>query len=495
MLELDRLSLVAGVEEVVLDATMSVHEGERVGLIGPSGAGKTLIAQAVVGLVPRPGVSISGGTIRFEGRDLLSMPAAERRAILGAMIGYIPQQPLLALNPVLSIAHQAELVLQRHTRWSRDERQSRLHEILRALAFDDPARISRARPQELSGGERQRALLAICLALRPRLVVADEPTSSLDKVMQASLVRLLDQLRREQGFALLLIGHDAGVMRRLVDRVYRLNNRRLETAVLPAAPTIYPPAPVERQGDQEVLSAVALEKRFAKRLVLQDTHLKLWRGECLGVVGRSGAGKTTLARCLSGLTRPSSGSILLRSKDGVPREVTGCNQRIQMIFQDPAASFDPLLTLRQSLEEALHLRGVPRREYQGRLHSLCALVSLDISVLNRSPAAVSGGECQRAAIARALVMEPAVLIADEATSALDAMAESHILDLFAKLTRSSGMAIIFNSHNLGALARICERLVVMSEGRICEDRPTRDIVAAPRSWVARELVEAAVSLA
>jgi len=398
-------------------------------------------------------------------------------------------------------------------------RDARAVELLDEVGLPDPARIARAYPHELSGGQRQRVMIAMALALEPKLLIADEPTTALDVTTQAQILRLLDGLRRRRGTAVLFITHDFGVVAEIADRIAVLQNgvlveeggaddvlarprhdytRRLLAAVPSLVPPERPPQPVAAP----VLVVEGLSKTYRKRSLFSagrevkaadDVSLTLARGETLGLVGESGSGKSTVGRCVLRLIEPDAGTVALgdvRLSDLSRSAVRPHRKRIQMIFQDPFASLNPRQTVGRIIADGPIAHGLPPRQAFERARELLALVALSPNAIDRYPHEFSGGQRQRIGIARALALEPDVIVADEAVSALDVSVQAQILDLIRDLQERLGLAILFVTHDLRVAAQICHRIAVMQRGRIVESGETAALFADPRHDYTRQLLAA-----
>lgn len=518
VLEVDRLSIAAGARRVVQDLSFRIAPGEALALVGESGSGKSATARAVIGLLP-PGLTPDGGTIRFQGVALDARSAALRR-LRGPGIGMVFQEPMTSLNPALRIGTQMEEGLALHTRLNRTQRREACIAMLQRVGIRDAATRLAAYPHEFSGGMRQRIMLASVMLLRPRLLIADEPTTALDSLTQAEVMDLMTGLAREQGTALLLITHDLGLVARYADRALVMQQgRAVEEG--PAAPLLdnpreaYTRALVDalpRRGPARVIPAappllearnlcVAYQKRgalFRRAEMFQavdNVSLAIHPGEIVALVGGSGSGKTTLGRALLRLVPISGGRLLFAGRD-----LTRCSGpellklRLagQIIFQDPYSSLDPRMRVRDIVAEPLRLPGgLPMQERHRRAEALLEEVGLG-GLGSRFPHALSGGQRQRVAIARALVRNPAFVVADEAVSALDATVRKQVLGLLRELQRQRGFACLFVTHDLALVEEIADRIVVMQHGRIVEEGPRDAVLDAPRHDYTRALLAAAL---
>ena len=532
VLEIDglRVSYAArsGRREVVHDAAFTVGEGEVVALVGESGSGKSTTAHAVLGLLPEGG-RIDGGAVRLGGLDIAAWSPARLRSVRGARIGLIPQDPGTSLDPVRPIGVQVGEVLRVHGERDREKIRRRVLDLLARVGLDHPALRARQYPHELSGGMRQRVLIAIAIALGPRLIIADEPTSALDATVQRRILDLLDDLRREQGTSLLLVTHDLGVAADRAQRVVVLGDGRIieqgatgEILHSPAdpytrqlladapalaekgfarasAPLFLRDAGAAAAENPYAIAASGLVKQFPVRgrapfRAVDDVSLRVRRGTTHALVGESGSGKTTTARLITRFLRPDAGTIEVGGNDIAElggREVRNLRRSIQLVSQNPFSSLDPRQSIAQIVAEPLHnFREGTRAERRARTAELVERVHLLSDVLARSARELSGGQRQRVAIARALAIRPDVLVLDEAVSALDVTVQARILELLESLQRELGLTYLFISHDLAVVRRISHTTSVLRHGRVVEDGPTEQVFTAPASDYTRELLAA-----
>jgi peptide/nickel transport system ATP-binding protein len=520
VLAIDRLSvsLPRGADRAhaVKDVTLEVRRGEVVCIVGESGSGKSVTAAAVMGLLPKGQLAITAGSVRLVGEDLARASRARMRALRGSRMSMIFQEPMTALNPVHPVGRQIEEVLRCHL-WKGDAKKRVLD--LRADAhLPDPEKIYHAYPHQLSGGQRQRVMIAMALILEPALLIADEPTTALDVTTQAQILSLLKDLRTGHGTGVLFITHDFGVVADIAERVVVMKDglvvetgtaeevlrhpREDYTKMLIAAvPKLVPRPPRAAQG-KRVLETVGVSKHFAGGGMLQPRRevravdkvdLTLQRGETLGIVGESGSGKSTVARCVARFIDPTGGAILIDGEDiaALPRQkLRDVRRRVQMIFQDPYRSLNPRRTVGQSIVEGPMNYGVSRAEATKRARELVETVGISGNALDRYPHQFSGGQRQRLCIARALAMEPELLIADEAVSALDVSVQAQVLTLLEDIRDRFNLAMLFITHDLRVAARLCDRIAVMQRGRVVETGATAEIFAAPRHDYTRALFAA-----
>ena len=505
--------------------TLTVAPGEIVCVVGESGSGKSVTAGAVMGLLPavlRP----SAGQVFLEGEDLLRASAAEMRALRGSRMAMVFQEPMTALNPALKVGAQIDEMLEAHAdRLGRGARREKVLGLLADVHLPDPEQTARAYPHQLSGGQRQRVMIAMALANDPALLIADEPTTALDVTTQAQILKLMKELQRRRGTGILFITHDFGVVSEIADRVAVMRRGILveqgpAAAVLgdpqdpytrmliAAVPRAEPPPPRPRRPDAAVpvLTVGDLQKSYGGRGMfgggravhaLDGVSIALQPGETLGIVGESGSGKSTLARCIARFVDPTAGHVRIGGEDIAllsPRALHPYRRRVQVIFQDPYRSLNPRRTVGRSIVEGPMNYGLDRAEAWARAKRLIALVGLDASALDRYPHEFSGGQRQRIAIARALAMEPDLLIADEAVSALDVSVQKQVLELLEEIRERLNLAILFITHDLRVAARLCDRLIVMLNGRIVEEGETAALFAAPKHDYTRALFAAAPTL-
>jgi len=502
----------------VNDVSLSIGAGETLCVVGESGSGKSMIAHAVMGLLPAA-VKPSGGAIRLGDRDLLSLDPATMLSVRGREIGMIFQEPMTSLNPVMRIEQQISEMFEAHQVLDRSKRAKRVVELLDEVGLPDPRRIARAYPHELSGGQRQRVMIAMALALEPKLLIADEPTTALDVTTQAQILKLIDRLRRQHGTAVLFITHDFGVVAEIADRIAVLQQGRLveegtgtevlsqprheyTRRLLAAVPSLVPPDRPKSPPKEPVLLVENLEKVYRKRSLFsagrevkaaENINFTLAKGETLGLVGESGSGKSTVGRCCLRLIDPDSGKIELgglRISDLSRSALRPHRKRIQMIFQDPFASLNPRQTIGRIIADGPIANGVPPEEAFERARELLELVALSPNAIDRYPHEFSGGQRQRVGIARALALEPDVIVADEAVSALDVSVQAQILTLIKELQERLGLAILFVTHDLRVAAQICDRIAVMQRGRIVECGETAALFANPQHEYTRQLFAA-----
>ena len=502
----------------VEDVTCELRAGEILCVVGESGSGKSMWANATMGLLP-PLVTIASGAITFDGMDLTQMSEAQMQHLRGARIAMIFQEPMTALNPLMRVADQIAEVFEAHGRLKPSERETRAIELLNEVGIPDPPQAARAYPFQLSGGQRQRVMIAMALALEPQVLIADEPTTALDVTTQAQILKLVRDLQRERGMSVLFITHDFGVVADIADRVVVMQHGRIvevgvvedvlhrpqhayTRALIDAIPDM-DGAVVQPPATDVLLSVEGLTKTFTsggglfakKRVVhaVSDVSFDVARGETLGIVGEFGSGKSTAGRCLVRLEIPDAGKVMLDGEDIAHLEgaaLKAARGRIQMIFQDPYASLNPRAKIARTLTEGAIGYGMAKIEAVERAGGLMEVVGLDRSVLDRYPHEFSGGQRQRIGIARALMLNPEIIIADEAVSALDVSVQRQVLELLADLKTRLNLAMVFITHDLGVAAEICDRIAVMQRGKVVEIGPAAQVLGNPSTDYTRSLMAA-----
>ncbi len=509
-------------EYAVEAADFDLAPNEVLCIVGESGSGKSLTARAVMGLLPKPHVRVVDGSIRMEGEDLVNVSDARMRDIRGSAISMIFQEPMTALNPVMTIGDQIDEVFRFHVTMRRKERRHRALALLHDVHLPDPEHIMRAYPHELSGGQRQRAMIAMALALDPKILIADEPTTALDVTTQAQILRLIKEMQAAHNTGVLFITHDFGVVADIADRVAVMQQGKLvETgradevlnnpqhsytqALIAAVPSLTP-RPPRNQSDQPVLQVDGLTKIFrsggsiiglgaGERTVkaVSNVTLELRYGETLGIVGESGSGKSTVARCIVRLIEADSGKIMLNGTDLRPlgrAAMRPFRSSIQMVFQDPFASLNPRTRVGKIIMQGPLLQGMSPAEGQAKARELLSIVGLDERAYDRFPHEFSGGQRQRIGIARALALNPDVLVADEPVSALDVSIQAQILKLLDEIRERMALSMIFITHDLRVAAQVCDRLAVMRYREVVETGATAAIFSDPQESYTKELLAA-----
>ncbi|MDQ0323254.1 ABC-type glutathione transport system ATPase component [Pararhizobium capsulatum DSM 1112] len=505
---------------VVSGLGFEVMRGEAVAIVGESGSGKSVTALSIMGLLPEASANISSGEITFEGCDLLRLEPNQRRALRGLKIGMIFQEPTTSLNPVLTIGRQMTEALQQHLGINRHEADGRAIDMLDRVGIKSARQQLPRYPHEFSGGMRQRVMIAAAMMMQPRLLIADEPTTALDVTAQAQVMRLMRELVSESGASLLLITHDMGVVAENADRVVVMKRGvGVETApagslfanpgcdytrrLLAAVPNVLDKTTRLdfRHSPKTALKLTRITKSFGSNgwfsprrspKVLDDVSLTIAKGETLALVGESGSGKSTLGRIACRLLASDFGEVEVDGETITHlggSSLRNARSRIQMIFQDPYASLDPRRTIGQTLAEPLAIQGrLGTQEIDVEVGRLLDLVQLGSSVTGRFPHQFSGGQRQRIAIARALAVNPSVIVADEPTSALDVSIQAGILDLLGDIQRENNLALLFITHDLAVVRKIAHRVAVMRTGRIVELGTTGHVLDAPAHAYTRLLL-------
>ncbi|BCI55198.1 putative oligopeptide ABC transporter, ATP-binding protein [Mycolicibacterium litorale] len=506
-----------GTAQALRGFDLDVREGEIVAVVGESGSGKSVSMRAAMGLLP-PSAAVSG-QIRFGGTDLVGLDESRFSALRGKDLAMIFQEPSVALSPVYSIGQQLVETFRLHQDMSRDESRSYAVQMLASVGLPDPEKRLKSFPHQLSGGQKQRVTIAMALAMRPKVIIADEPTTALDVTVQAAVLDLLRECRDQHGSTIVLITHNMGVVADLADRVVVMRDGRIveqgtteqifaapaepyTRELIAAVPTIPQPSSVEQaepepeQTAAPVLSVEDLRVTYGSGrhavTAVDGVSFTLGPGRLLGLVGESGSGKSTIAQCLTGLLTPTSGRITLLGQDlgtvrgRARRELTGS---LGVVFQDPRASIYPRRTVAEAIREPLdiHRVGTPRSRAE-RVVKMLDAVHLPTSFADRFPHELSGGQRQRVAIARALAMDPALVIADEPTSALDVSVQAHVVELLRELIGELGFGCVLITHDLGVVATVADDIVVLQSGSVAEAGRARDVLTRPQSSYTQQLV-------
>ncbi|HYA72816.1 MAG TPA: ABC transporter ATP-binding protein [Roseiarcus sp.] len=510
-------------QTVVDRVSFRLERGQALALVGESGSGKSVTAQSIVRLLPYPAASHPTGEIFFKGRDVLKMSDADLREMRGAGVTMVFQEPMTSLNPLHTIERQIGEIIALHGGRAASTRQ-RVVELLNEVGILDPASRLGAYPHQLSGGQRQRVMIAMALANRPDLFIADEPTTALDVTVQAQILKMLKDLQARLGMAMLFITHDLGIVRKIASDVAVMQQGRIVEAgktadvfanpqheytkmLLAAEPKGSPPnvdssaAPIVAAADVRVWFPI--KKGFLRRTVghvkaVDGVSLTVREGQTVGVVGESGSGKTTLGLAILRLIR-SKGTILYcgRGVDGLSvRQMRPLRREMQIVFQDPYGSLSPRLSVAEIVEEGLIAQRSPLNAAQRREAVARALADtgLDPATMDRYPHEFSGGQRQRIAIARAMALDPKFVVLDEPTSALDMSVQAQIVDLLRDLQKRRSLAYLFISHDLKVVRALASEILVMRRGEVVESGPAREIFAAPRSDYTRALFAAAFAI-
>ncbi|ASW05149.1 ABC transporter ATP-binding protein [Rhizobium sp. 11515TR] len=504
--------------------SFDIRKGEVVALVGESGSGKSVSANSILKLLPYPAASHPSGEILFKGRDLLKASDNELRAVRGNDITMIFQEPMTSLNPLHTIERQISEILALHQGMVGEAARSRTLELLNQVGIREPEKRLKAYPHELSGGQRQRVMIAMALANRPELLIADEPTTALDVTVQAQILELLRDLKGAHGMSMLFITHDLGIVRKFADRVCVMTKGKIvETGtvedvftrpqhdytrhLLAAEPRGEPPAsdankPVVMEGS-DIRVWFPIKAGFMRKVVdhvkaVDGIDLKLRAGQTLGVVGESGSGKTTLGLALARLIS-SKGRIAFVGKDIAGysfREMRPLRNQLQVVFQDPYGSLSPRMSVGEIIAEGLkvHERSLSADERDKRVCWALEEVGLDPSTRWRFPHEFSGGQRQRIAIARAMVLKPRFVMLDEPTSALDMSVQAQVVDLLRDLQQKHDLAYLFISHDLKVVKALANELIVMRFGKVVEQGASADIFRAPKEDYTRALLAAAFNI-
>ncbi|OCK55313.1 microcin ABC transporter ATP-binding protein [Bradyrhizobium sp. LMTR 3] len=507
-------------QRIIDGVSLQVREGETLCVVGESGSGKSVTSLTVMGLLQKGALVPSGGSVKLVGEELLTATDKRLRQLRATRMAMIFQEPMTALNPVVPVGRQIDEVLRAHTDLDARARRQKILAMMEHVRLPDVERIFASYPHRLSGGQRQRIMIAMALVLEPKLLIADEPTTALDVTTQKQILTLIRDLQRDHGTAVLFITHDMGVVAEIADRVAVMRYGRLvETGtldsilrtptmeytrnLLSSVPSLVPRAPRAETEEPVVLEANELGKVYRERSFLgktrevaaaKDVTLTLRKGRTLGIVGESGSGKSTVARCIVRLIDPTSGGVRLAG-----REISELSRRllqphrkkIQIIFQDPYRSLNPRVTVGETIAEGPINYGMPRAEALAKARDLLELVDLPADAVSRYPHQFSGGQRQRIAIARALALDPDVLVADEAVSALDVSVQAQVLELLDEIQKRLGIALLFITHDLRVAAQICDDVAVMQHGRIVEQGPAAQVLTHPQQAYTRALLDAA----
>jgi peptide/nickel transport system ATP-binding protein len=494
----------------VKGVSFDLRRGEILCIVGESGSGKSVLSSSIMGAPPE-GLSIAQGSVQLAGLELTTLGERQLRHIRGNRIAMIFQEPMAALNPAFPVGRQIEEVFELHDHLPAAERRRRTLALLESMQLPDPARIADSFPHQLSGGQCQRAIIAMALAMNPEVLIADEPTTALDVTTQAQVLKLIRQLRERQGHGILFITHDFGVVAEIADRIAVMRMGEMveigeakqiltnpshpyTKSLIAAVPSLAPQPRAQLGREVPVLQVDNLRKSYGGRVALDGVSFSLAAGRTLSIVGESGCGKSTLARLIMRLTAPGGGSVEVNGVDHLNRPPTALRLdvcSVQMVFQDPHGSLNPRRSIGATIARAARLAGADRRAARQRAEDLLDQVGLSRSAYHRRPKAFSGGQRQRVGIARALAMNPQILIADESVSALDVSVQTQILALLKSLQTRLGVSILFITHDLRVAAQISDEIAVIQHGKIVEIGCPTEVLAAPKHPYTRQLVEAA----
>lgn len=500
---------------VVKDVSFDVAPGEIFGIVGESGSGKSLATRAIVSLLP-PVIRKTAGRVIFKGRDITAISEKDLRTLRGAEIGLVFQEPMTSLNPSMTIGRQLEEGLALHTQDQASTRREKILSMLQRVGIRDPERALTSYPHEFSGGMRQRIMLASVMLLKPALLIADEPTTALDAVIQRDVMELMVELTKAEGTAVLLISHDLPMVARYTDRIVVMEKGSIVEAGTTEQILELPQHPYTRKllsslpvrGEVRPIDTISAPMISARNIVvdypgrksflkkgepkraLHGVSIDIHEGEVVALVGGSGSGKTTLGRTIAGLVKETEGEVLFQ---GRTRDQDWRDYRLncQMVFQDPYSSLDPRMTILALVEEALRLvPGIDRVAKMKRAYETLEEVGLNAEFALRYPHELSGGQRQRVAIARAIARRPRFLIADEPVSALDVTVRAQVLSLFSDLQKRYGFSCLFISHDLGVVEQVADRVIVMQDGRIIEEGDRNTIFDMPKQAYTRRLLSA-----
>jgi peptide/nickel transport system ATP-binding protein len=526
LLEVENLAVSFGPVAAVRGISLTVGEGEILGLVGESGSGKSITCRALLGLLP--GNARATGRVSFGGRDLLALQGEEMRAVRGREISMIFQNPSSHLDPLMTVGGHVAEPLRHHFGQSRKEARENAIEVLRSVQIVEPERRINAYPHELSGGMKQRGLIGAAMACRPRLLLADEPTTALDVTVQKHILELLRDLNRAHGLSIVLVSHDLAVVTELCDRVVVMRHGEIveqgfTREVMRAPQHAYTRLLIDSQPSalalpdagrrpETKMPLIELDRLSvtyskpgllpgARREVVQaldEVSFTVEAGECFGIVGESGSGKSTIARAIMRLVGPSRGGIRFRGADigGLTGpELAAFRRKVQMVFQNPFDSLNPRMLVIDAIAEPLIRHGLAtRKAAHQHARALMRQVELADDLGSRKPKQLSGGQCQRVGIARALALDPEVLIADEITSALDVTIQAQILKLLQRLRADRGLTVIYISHDLAVVRRFCDRIAVFRAARLVEMGSTEEVLERPRDDYTMALIASAPRL-
>lgn len=518
VLDVRDLSVTIGRREIVHSVSFSVEKGQTLGIVGESGSGKSLTVLAATGLLDAPASRVTGSS-RLDGTELVGASPAALRALHGNTVGFVFQDPATSLNPLLTLERQITEPIEVHRGATRREARTRALELLEAVGIPKAEARLGAYPHQLSGGQRQRVMIAVALANDPELLIADEPTTALDVTTQAQIIDLVADLQQRIGSSVVWISHDLGVIARVAQDVLVLRHGRVvehrptlellddpgddyTRELLQARPVIgkHHPAPADPEAPT-VLEVSGLDVRFSVSTpsgkeevhAVDDVSFSLRRGHTLGIVGESGSGKSTIANALTGIVPATAGSAVLEDEEllgGRRKRSRAARRKLAMVFQDPFSSLDPKARVQDSITEPLIVHGLAKGAHEERVQELLGLVELPAQMAQRYPHELSGGQRQRISIARALALEPSVMILDEATASLDVSIQAKVLALLTRLQDELGLTYLFIAHDLAIVQQMSHEVLVLQNGRTQEYRAAADLFADPESDYTRTLLDA-----
>lgn len=513
--------------QAVKNVNFALRKGETIAIVGESGSGKSVTARAVMRLLTKRATVGKDATIMMAGQDVLKLSENEMRKLRGSRVSMIFQEPMSSLNPVYTIGSQVCEVLHLHNKISRSDARAKAVELLREVQIPDPESRVKQYPHQLSGGQRQRVMIAMALANRPDILIADEPTTALDVTVQAQILNLIKALKDKYGMAVILITHDLTVVRQFADRVYVMQHGEVKEHNITKTLFANPQHPYTKRllssdpkgianplvGEQPSIlvgNNVRVTYTLKRGGMFNATYhplqavdglsLDLKRGETLGLVGESGSGKTTFGQALIRLLNPQEGEISFDGHriDKLDRDgLRPFRCRMQIVFQDPFSSMNPRMSVRQIIEEGLIVNKIGSSDANRleRVKKALTDSGMPTDILSRFPHEFSGGQRQRLAIARAIAMEPEFIMLDEPTSALDLSVQAQIIELLRKLQRERGLSYLFISHDLKVVRALCHRVIVMQHGKIMEQGPVAEVLTNPKTDYTKRLVRAAFDIA
>ena len=516
-----------GIVHAVRDVSFQLHKGETIALVGESGSGKSVTARTVMGLLTKRATISKKSSISLNGEDILKYTPTQMRHLRGNTVSMIFQEPMSSLNPVYTIGQQICEILHLHNRISKAEAMSRAEKLLEEVQIPEPRARLASYPHQLSGGQRQRVMIAMALANRPDILIADEPTTALDVTVQAQILHLIHDLKQKYGMAVILITHDLTIVRQFSNYVYVMQNGVLREHNSTEALFTNPTHPYTRHllsseprghaiplkgGEPVILSGQDVKVSFTLKRgtffkpdffelkAVDSLSLELRKHETLGLVGESGSGKTTFGQALIRLINNQGGIITFDGERIDQRDrkaMRPLRSRMQIVFQDPFSSLNPRMSVRQIIEEGLIVNhiGADGRDRLARVKQALRDSGMPDDILNRFPHEFSGGQRQRLAIARAVAMEPEFILLDEPTSALDLSVQAQIIELLRKLQREKGLSYLFISHDLKVVRALCHRVIVMQNGQIVEQGPVEEVLSNPKTDYASRLIRAAFEIA
>ncbi|ODT82251.1 MAG: microcin ABC transporter ATP-binding protein [Pelagibacterium sp. SCN 64-44] len=517
-----------GVVHAVRDVSFQLHKGETIALVGESGSGKSVTARTIMKLLTKRATILPETRITLSGKDVVAMDDKSMRKLRGNDIAMIFQEPMSSLNPVYTIGQQICEIIHLHNRVSRSEAMNRAEKLLEEVQIPEPRARLNNYPHQLSGGQRQRVMIAMALANRPDVLIADEPTTALDVTVQAQILNLIKDLKDKYGMAVILITHDLTIVRQFSEYVYVMQNGAVQehneteklfadpqhayTRHLLASEPKGTALPLEEGAHDTVLEGKEVKVTYTLKRggffkpdffdlkAVDNLDIKLMRHETLGIVGESGSGKTTFGQALVRLIGNQGGQIWFdgeRIDNRDRKAMRPLRSRMQIVFQDPFASLNPRMSIRQIIEEGLIVNsiGANSRERVDRVRQALRDAGLPDTILQRFPHEFSGGQRQRIAIARAIALEPEFILLDEPTSALDLSVQAQIIDLLRKLQDERGLSYLFISHDLKVVRALCHRVMVMQHGRIVEQGPVNEVLINPQTEYTARLVRAAFDIA